>query len=95
MNSQLGQMVYKAGTGDNQVVITGKCILHRIIVGTDVASSVIEVSDDAADGDVNLKIKLSSSTLKGVYEINAFFEKGICVDQTNQTQVTYVVSPVN
>lgn len=88
-------MVYKSGTGDNQVVMTGKCVLQRIIVGADVASSVIEVSDSATDGDVNKVIHLAGSALKGVYEINAFFEKGITVDQTNQTHVTYVVAPVN
>lgn len=95
MYPNMGQGIRKASTGDNQVVITGKCILHRIIVGADVASGAIELSDSATDGDENIILTLAGSTLRGSYDIGIIFEKGITVDQTNQTNVTYVVSPTN
>ncbi len=95
MHNSQGTMVVKLSAGADQVVMTGKCVLHRIIVGKDVASSVIAVSDDPASGSADIKIRLTSSTLKGVYECRAEFSKGITVSQTNQTDVTYVVSPSN
>lgn len=95
MYPNLGAPIRKASTGDNQVVMTGKCILHRVIVGADVASSTIEISDHASDGDGNLVATLAGSALRGTYEMGIIFEKGITVDQTNQTNVTYVVSPTN
>lgn len=99
MNPQSGFAVRKASTGDNQLVWTGKCLLQRIIIGADVANATIEVSDSLTDGDGNMLLDLAGSTLMtsvgGALECNIFFEKGICVDQTNQTKVTYVVVPTN
>lgn len=95
MYGNQGQPVLKVAAGDDQVVITGKCILHRIIVGKDVTNGEIEVSDHATVGDADVKFHLVSSTMKGTYEIGATFEKGITADLTNQTHVTFVVSPSN
>lgn len=95
MDTQRGSSVPKLSTGNNQVVMTGKCVLLRIIVGTDVGSSVIAVGDSATTTTDDIRLRLTSSTLKGVYECNMQFEKGITVSQTNQTDVTYVVAPTN
>jgi len=88
-----GNYTYIASAGDNQVVTASKCILKRIIVGKDVAGSVIEISDDTADGDVTLISKIEGSTLKGVYEFNVCCKKGLTLDLTNQTGVTVVWVP--
>lgn len=89
---------YFATAGANKVVATGKAILHRIIIGADVASSVVEVSDSPSDGDGDVQIYLAGSTLLtatgGVIEVGAVFEDGICADLTNQTQVTFIWEPV-
>ena len=89
---------YQATAAANVVVATGKAILHRILIGKDVASSVIEVSDHASDGDVNVQIYLEGSTLLtstgGVVEVGTIFEAGICADLTNQTNVTFIWEPL-
>jgi len=89
---------YKATAGADQVISTGKSILHAIIIGADVASSVIEVSDSATDGDGNVKIYLAGSTLMtstgGAIKVGALFPNGITVDTTNQTHVTYIWEPI-
>ena len=79
------------------MISPGPAVLERIIIGKDVASSVVEVSDDPADGDGAVKVYLESSTLLadtgGVVEIGAVFLKGIAADLTNQTNVTFVWRP--
>lgn len=89
---------YQAAAAANVVVATGKAILHRILVGKDVSSSVIEVSDHASDGDGNVQIYAEGSTLMtsngGVIEVGALFKNGICADLTNQTNVTFIWEPI-
>ena len=92
---QTGEKVYQATAAANVVVTAKPAILLRIIVGKDVGSSVVEVSDHASDGDGNVKIYLEGDTLKGVYEINATFNTGICVDLTNQTNITFIYKNTN
>lgn len=92
-----GTYKYFATAGANKVVCAGPAILHRIIIGIDVGSAVVEVSDHESDGDGDVKIQLNGNTLhtttSGVVEVNAHFHKGITADLTNQTQVTFVFSP--
>ena len=57
---------YIATAAANSVVTSKPAFLKAIIVGADVGSSVIEVSNSATDGDGNIKMKLSGSTLSGV-----------------------------
>lgn len=94
---QYGTVTHLASAGANQVVTATKAILHRIIIGADVASGDVEVSDSATDGDGNVKVQLTGSTLMtsngGSVEINAHFHKGITLDLTNQTKVTVIWSP--
>ena len=88
-----GSIYYTATTGTNKVVTAKPALLQRIIIGTDVGSSVVEVSDHASDGNGNVKIYLADSNLGtkyGVIEVNAVFQNGICMDLTNQTYVTVV-----
>lgn len=89
---------YFASAGDNKVVAAGKAILHRIIIGADVASGDMEISDHASDGDGNIVMQLTGSTLMtangGGVEVGALFENGICMDLINQTKVTVIWEPV-
>lgn len=89
-----GTIVYQAAAGANVVVTAKPARLLRIIIGADVGSAVVEVSDSAADGDGNVKIYLAGSTLMtscgGIIEVNADFTNGICADLTNQTNVSFV-----
>jgi len=89
-----GKPVYISGATSQQI-ITGKCVLLRIIVGADVASSDIEIGDSITASTENTRLKLTSSTLKGVYECQMDFHNGIWSTHTNQTKVTYVVKPSN
>lgn len=93
-----GQYTYQAAAAADVVVTAKPAILHRILVGKDVASGVIEVSDHASDGDANVKIQYDGSTLMtatgGCIEVGAIFLNGITADLTNQTQVTFVWSPL-
>ena len=83
---------------DTDVVVTDKpAILKGIVIGADVAASVIEVSDSASDGDGNIKIKLSGATLMtstgGYVELDMLMENGIALDIVNQTDVTVLYVP--
>ena len=85
-------MYYKAAAAADVIVTAKPAFLQRIIVGADVGSSIIEISDSKTDGDGNVKIYLAGNTLSGVHEINAVFQNGIAMDITNQTHVTVVYS---
>lgn len=93
-----GKPMYFAAAGANNVIATGAAILEKIIIGKDVASSVIEVSDSPDDGDADVKVYLEGSTLMtscgGEVIVNATFQNGICADLTNQTNVTFVWRPM-
>jgi len=99
MTTNEGKPVYAAAAAANVVVSTGAAILEKIIIGADVASSVIEVSNSPDDGDADVKIYLAGSTLMtscgGSIEVNAIFPKGICADIANQTHVTFVWRPTS
>lgn len=94
---ETGTYEYFASAGANKVVSAKPAILKRIIIGKDVSSGVVEVSNDVADGDADVQIYLEGSTLMtatgGVVEVNAYFSKGICADLTNQTNVTFIIQP--
>lgn len=91
-------ITYKASAGDNQVIASGKAILRRIIFGADVASGDVEISDSATDGDGNIKLQLTGSTLMtsngGGIDVNEVFERGITIDSTNQTKMTFIWDPI-
>lgn len=95
MESSLGAPIYQAGTTTGRAIYDGKCVLLRIIVGADVASSDIEIGDSKTVSTENTRFKLTGSTLKGTYEMRATFMNGIYATQVNQTKVTYVVAPLN
>ena len=88
-------ITYVATTGDDKVISTGPAILERIIVGKDVGSSVIEVSDSPTTGDADVKVYLAGSELRGTYEVRAEFRKGITADLANQTNVSFVWRPIS
>lgn len=76
------------GTGANQVVSAKPIVLKRVTIGKDVASSIVEISDDVADGDGNVMIKLEGSTLSGTWDFDLKMKKGCTLDVTNQTNIT-------
>lgn len=92
---------YSAAAGANIVVCAKPAKLIGIFVGKDVASSVIEISDHASDGDGNVQFYWEGSTLmtqlKGgvMFGPNGVdFQKGITLDLTNQTFVTVLYAPI-
>lgn len=88
---------YQAAAAANVVVSSTPAILVGMIIGADVGSAVVEVSDHASDGDGNVKIMLTGSTLmtscKGYVPVGAYFATGIASDMTNQTDVTFIYIP--
>jgi len=84
---------YQAAASADVVVKAGAGNLHAIVVGKAVASSVIEVSDDASDGDGDVVIYLEGDTLgPALYPVNMAFGTGITSDITNQSNVTFIYS---
>lgn len=79
---------YLASAGANQVISAKPIVLKRITIGKSVASSVVEVSDHASDGDGNVKIYLEGSTLQGTWDFDLKFDVGCTIDLTNQTNIT-------
>lgn len=92
-----GTPYYQATAATNVIVSNKPAILHGIIIGADVASSTIEISDSVDDGNGNIVVSLAGSTLMtslgGYVPINSAFTKGIAVDIANQTKVTFCWSP--
>ena len=92
--SQEYDYYYTATAGTNKIISKGPAILKGIIVGKDVSSGVLELSDHASDGNGNVKIKISSSTMLadtgGYVEVNAIFKTGITMDLAEQTDVTII-----
>ena len=87
-------ITYVETTGADKVISTSAAYLERIIVGKSVGSSVIEISNSPSDGDGDIKVYLAGDTLVGEYAIGAEFNKGICADLTNQTNVSFVWAPM-
>lgn len=89
-----GTYSYQATAGDNKVILAAPGFLYGIIIGKDVASAVIEVSDHASDGDGAIRVYLEGSTLMtstgGYLPVNASFNTGISADLVNQTNVTFI-----
>jgi hypothetical protein len=85
---------YVAAAAVNSIISAVPCHLHSIIIGADVASSVIEVSDNATDGDGTIVIKLAGSTLMtavgGTLLVDMKMHTGITCDVVNQTDLTYI-----
>lgn len=94
-----GTYKYIASAGADNIISKKPALLIGIIIGKDVASSVIEVSDSISDGDGDVKVYLESSTLLsdtgGYVPVNAIFTKGITADLTNQTNVTFIYAPTH
>ena len=83
-------VTYQATAATNVIIKATQGLLHSIIVGKSVgAGAIVEVSDHATDGDGNVKIYLEAPAV-GTYLVGAFFEVGISVDLTNQTNVSFV-----
>lgn len=89
-----GTLKYQAAAAANVVVCAGPALLIGIIIGANVGSSVVEISDSKTDGDGNVQIYLAGDTLLGDYDINAVFPNGITADLTNQTNVTFIYQPL-
>lgn len=99
---QYGTYKFLASAGDDQVVCAGPAILHSIHFGADVASGDVEISDDAADGDINIVAQFTGSTLMTATGGGVTFgpngmhmRKGIAINSANQTKITVVYSPSN
>ena len=92
-----GKPFYQAAPDTDVVIATGPAILEKIIIGADVAASTIEVSDSVDDGDGDVKIFLTGSTLMtscgGEIICGVSFVKGICADIAAQTNITFVWRP--
>lgn len=95
---QFGIYKYQAAAAANVVVSAKPAYLLGIIIGANVGSAVVEVSDHASDGDGNVQIYLAGDTLMtftgGYVPVNAAFNTGICVDMTNQTHCTFIYKPM-
>ena len=95
---EMGTLKYQAAAAANVVVCTQPALLIGIVIGANVGSAVVEVSDHASDGDGNVQVYLAGDTLLtfsgGYVPVNAVFPNGICADLTNQTNVTFIYKPL-
>lgn len=82
---------YTSGPTTNWIVKGSAGFVHAVHVGAAVASSIIELSDHASDGDGNVVLYQASDTIgPAVYPLNMTMGTGITLDLTNQTHVTVV-----
>ena len=95
------QTTYLSAAGDNQVITTKPCFLHKILIGKDVSNGVIELADNDSDGDnsANLIDIIEGDTLMtsngGVKEYNRECKNGLTLDLALQTNICVVWSPLN
>jgi len=82
---------YQAAAGANVVVKNSAGFLHAIMVGDAVGTSIIEVSDNASDGDGAVVIYMAGDDLgPALYPVNMTMGTGITADITSQTHVTFI-----
>ena len=82
---------YTSGPTTDWIVKGSAGFVHAIHVGAAVASSIIEMSDHASDGDAAVKIYQAGDTIgPAVYPLNMTMGTGITLDITNQTHVTVI-----
>lgn len=90
---------YLAGAGDDQIVTAKPAILVGIWFGADVAASDVEISDDSADGDINIVAQFTGATLMtslggGVeFGPGIHMNKGIAINSANQTKILVAYIP--
>jgi hypothetical protein len=87
---KVNSLAYQAAADTDVVVSDAPARLVGILIGADVASSVVEISDSADDGDGDVKIYLAGDTLSGYYPVDVDFSVGIAADITNQTHITFI-----
>jgi len=83
---------YSAGAVDRRVV-SGPAVLHKLVIGKNVAGSEVRVIDDTATPSDRVVFHLIGDSLAGVYDVNAYFTRGIIITVTNQTNTTLLYSP--
>ena len=81
---------YQATAGADKIIKGQPGYLDGIVVGANVGSSVVEISNHATDGDGDVVFYLAGDTLLGYYPVKADFSVGISADLTNQTNVTFI-----
>lgn len=81
---------YQAAAAANVVISATPAFLHAIIVGKAVPNGILEVSNHASDGDGDIQIYIDTCTCPAFTLVDAFFDVGICVDMTLQTNVTFI-----
>ena len=92
-------ITYLDSEGDDQVISSLNCILHAILIGKDVASSVIEISDSKTDGDGNIIDVAEGNALmtanggERVYDVEC--KKGLTLNLTSQTNVAVLWKSAN
>jgi hypothetical protein len=84
------QITYQAAAAANVVISATPAFLHAIICGKAVPNGITEVSNHASDGDGNVQILIDTCTCPFTTIVDAFFDVGICVDMTLQTNVTFI-----
>jgi len=77
----------------DQIITGTSAILHRILVGPDIANSEIAISDHETTTAESILWYVSGSTLQGFYDIGAYMINGIVVTVTNQQNVTFIFDP--
>lgn len=98
MQNRTAFSTYRATAGSNIVVTTGKAVLHRILIGKDVATSTVDVSDSPTSASADIRVHAEGSALMtangGCIEVGAVFATGITATLTNQTNVTFIWEPI-
>lgn len=80
-------------TSTEKDIINNSAVLHRIIVGTSDTAGYITLIDSATPITSSTTVfHIAGDTLKGVYEVGAYFANGIMAI-VSQSDVTFIFSP--
>lgn len=80
-------------TSTEKDIINNSAVLHRIIVGTSDSAGYITLIDSVTPITSSTTVfHIAGDTLKGVYEVGAYFTNGIMAI-VSQSDVTFIFSP--
>ena len=80
-------------TATNETISLGPGYLQRVIVGENVTSSLVEISDNVTDSSAETFFRISGNTLQGVYDIGASVASGIAATVSGMLNATFIFLP--
>lgn len=77
----------------NRIINTGPVFLERVVVGKNLVSSSIQISDHATDSTANIIFFIEGDTLQDGYPIGANLDEGLTITTSGDISASIIYSP--